>query len=106
MFADYREPLVEVAAQLLVVLLDHETMQQAAATMNGTDAEHSFEVNYSLTLCIPKGVSVPKFDLQSNSVDTCHYQLSSLLSFFMCIQCMCLQIEMILNKCIHTESLV
>ncbi|XP_020611315.1 protein HID1-like [Orbicella faveolata] len=43
MFADYREPLVEVAAQLLVVLLDHETMQQAAATMNGTDAEHAFE---------------------------------------------------------------
>ena len=47
MFADYREPLVEVAAQLLVVLLDHETMQQAAATMNGTDAEHSFEVSYT-----------------------------------------------------------
>ena len=45
MFADYREPLVEVAAQLLVVLLDHETMQQAAATMNGTDAEHAFEVS-------------------------------------------------------------
>ena len=45
MFADYREPLVEVAAQLLVVLLDHETMQQAAATLNGTDAEHSFEVS-------------------------------------------------------------
>lgn len=45
MFADYREPLVEVAAQLLVVLLDHETMQQASATMNGTDAEHSFEVS-------------------------------------------------------------
>ena len=46
MFADYREPLVEVAAQLLVVLLDHETMQQASATMNGgIDAEHSFEVS-------------------------------------------------------------
>lgn len=48
MFADYREPLVEVAAQLLVVLLDHETMQQAAAAMNGTDAEHSFEVTRKL----------------------------------------------------------
>ena len=47
MFADYREPLVEVAAQLLVVLLDHDTMQPTAATMNGTDAEHSFEVSYS-----------------------------------------------------------
>lgn len=46
MFADYREPLVEVAAQLLVVLLDHETMQQAAAALNGTDADHSFEVNH------------------------------------------------------------
>ena len=45
MFADYREPLVEVAAQLLVVLLDHETMQQAAVTMNSTDVEHSFEVS-------------------------------------------------------------
>ena len=44
MFADYREPLVEVAAQLLVVLLDHETMQQSPPTMNGTDVEHSFEV--------------------------------------------------------------
>ena len=46
MFADYREPLVEVAAQLLVVLLDHETMQQASVAMNGgIDAEHSFEVS-------------------------------------------------------------
>lgn len=44
MFADYREPLVEVAAQLLVVLLDHETMQQASAVMNGTDVENPFEV--------------------------------------------------------------
>lgn len=48
MFADYREPLVEVAAQLLVVLLDHETMQQAAAAMNGTDAENPFEVRCKL----------------------------------------------------------
>lgn len=51
MFADYREPLVEVAAQLLVVLLDHETIQQSGVTVNGTDAEHSFEVScmsYSL----------------------------------------------------------
>lgn len=46
MFADYREPLVEVAAQLLVVLLDHETIQQSGVTVNGTDAEHSFEVSY------------------------------------------------------------
>ena len=46
MFADYREPLVEVAAQLLVVLLDHETMQQASAVMNGTDVENPFEVRY------------------------------------------------------------
>ena len=45
MFADYREPLVEVAAQLLVVLLDHETIQQSGVTVNGTDAEHSFEVS-------------------------------------------------------------
>lgn len=43
MFADYREPLVEVAAQLLVVLLDHETMQQASAVMNGADVENPFE---------------------------------------------------------------
>ena len=60
MFADYREPLVEVAAQLLVVLLDHETMQQAAATMNGTDAEHSFEVSCPHQLHAD-GVSVAKF---------------------------------------------
>ncbi|KAK2572080.1 Protein HID1 [Acropora cervicornis] len=46
MFADYREPLVEVAAQLLVVLLDHETMQQASAVMNGTDVENPFEDFY------------------------------------------------------------
>ena len=46
MFADYREPLVEVAAQLLVVLLDHDSMQPTPTTMNGTDTEHSFEVNY------------------------------------------------------------
>lgn len=51
MFADYREPLVEVAAQLLVVLLDHETMQQAAATMSGTDVEHSFEVSWIIIAC-------------------------------------------------------
>ena len=31
MFADYREPLVEVASQLLVVLLDHDTGQASAA---------------------------------------------------------------------------
>ncbi|XP_068717202.1 protein HID1-like [Montipora capricornis] len=43
MFADYREPLVEVAAQLLVVLLDHETMQQASVVMNGGDVENPFE---------------------------------------------------------------
>lgn len=43
MFADYREPLVEVAAQLLVVLLDHDSMQPTPTTMNGTDIEHSFE---------------------------------------------------------------
>ncbi|XP_027053270.1 protein HID1-like [Pocillopora damicornis] len=43
MFADYREPLVEVAAQLLVVLLDHDSMQPTPTTMNGTDTEHSFE---------------------------------------------------------------
>jgi len=60
MFADYREPLVEVAAQLLVVLLDHETMQQAAATMNGTDAEHAFEVSCPHPLHA-KGVSFQTF---------------------------------------------
>jgi len=53
MFADYREPLVEVAAQLLVVLLDHETMQQAAATMNGTDNEHAFEVHVHVSCSRP-----------------------------------------------------
>ena len=42
MFADYREPLVEVASQLLVVLLDHDTMQHTAA--NGTDNDSSVEV--------------------------------------------------------------
>ena len=65
MFADYREPLVEVAAQLLVVLLDHETMQQASAVVNGTDAENPFEVrcmvlniihdcfnNYGIIVCL------------------------------------------------------
>ena len=71
MFADYREPLVEVAAQLLVVLLDHETMQQAATTMNGTDAEHSFEVSFPHPLHA-KGVSISKFCMQRKSVDTCH----------------------------------
>ena len=59
MFADYREPLVEVAAQLLVVLLDHETMQQAAAAMNGTDAEHSFEVSYPQVHCMSKEFLFP-----------------------------------------------
>ena len=62
MFADYREPLVEEAAQLLVVLLDHETMQQAAAAVNGTDVDHSFEVNsmyYSMNnLSEPTGITI------------------------------------------------
>ena len=79
MFADYREPLVEVAAQLLVVLLDHETMQQAATTMNGTDAEHSFEVSYSHPLHA-KGVSILKFCMQRKSVDTCCYQVEVMLN--------------------------
>ena len=74
MFADYREPLVEVAAQLLVVLLDHETMQQAAATLNGTDAEHTFEVSCMYSYWRhAKGVSISKFCMQRKSVDTCHY---------------------------------
>ena len=74
MFADYREPLVEVAAQLLVVLLDHETMQQAAVTLNGPDAEHSFEVSYSHVL-----------HAEGVSVDTCQYQLPSLFSCLICV---------------------
>ena len=53
MFADYREPLVEVAAQLLVVLLDHDSMQPTPTTMNGTDTEHSFEVNYIYFKTVP-----------------------------------------------------
>ena len=74
MFADYREPLVEVAAQLLVVLLDHETMQQAAATLNGTDAEHTFEVSYVYSYQLhAKIVSISKVCMQRKSVDTCHY---------------------------------
>ena len=45
MFADYREPLVEVASQLLVVLLDHDTIQQiTAAAANGPNADPSVEV--------------------------------------------------------------
>ena len=53
MFADYREPLVEVAAQLLVVLLDHDSMQPTPTTMNGTDTEHSFEVKYIYFKTVP-----------------------------------------------------
>jgi hypothetical protein len=32
MFTDFKEPLVEVAAQLLVVLLDHDNSHQHAIT--------------------------------------------------------------------------
>lgn len=69
MFADYREPLVEVASQLLVVLLDHDTMQQAAsATVNGTDADLSAEVpnQYMYLLsdslkCLPSTLSSTQY---------------------------------------------
>ena len=37
MFADFREPLVEVASQLLVVLLDHDSSQGTSAAPDSPD---------------------------------------------------------------------
>lgn len=36
LFSDYREPLVEEAAQVLIVTLDHDSASSASPTVDGT----------------------------------------------------------------------
>ena len=57
MFADYREPLVEVASQVLCVTLDHEGPPASPVSVDGTGTgatlEGSHEVGFSHDVIMP-----------------------------------------------------
>lgn len=68
LFSDYREPLVEEAAQVLIVTLDHDSATSASPTVDGTttgtamdDAEVRWGRGVDMGRPLPAAVCSPLF---------------------------------------------
>ena len=46
LFSDTREPLVEIAAQILVVTLDHANPHNVASSVDGAEEVHEVHVRF------------------------------------------------------------